>query len=113
MVILHWVTHDDVRVWRAPAEDAAVGLVTTFFPEILRVELVHLYDEDTAGKLSDRSRLARSPLPDAMKDRFAAEWQQMWSLGDQMELMQESAAEPFDGLPEDVAFAEAVHRATR
>jgi len=91
MVILHWLTHDDVRVWRAPAEDAAVGLMTTFFPEILRVELVHLYDEDTAGKSSHRPELATSPLPAAMRDSFAAEWQQIWEAGDETEVMQESA----------------------
>jgi hypothetical protein len=78
-VILHWVTRDDVRVWRAPAEYAAVGLITTFFPEVLRIELVHLYDEDTAAKVSHRPQLEVSPLPAAMRDRFAAEWQETWS----------------------------------
>jgi hypothetical protein len=85
MVILHWLSHDDVRVWRAPAEDAATGLMTTFFPEVLRVELVHLYDEDTAGKFSYRAELATSPLPAAMRDSFAAEWQQIWETGDETE----------------------------
>ncbi|HWE19206.1 MAG TPA: hypothetical protein VG758_18810 [Hyphomicrobiaceae bacterium] len=108
MVILHWLTHDDVRVWRAPAMDAAVGLMTTFFPEILRVEVVHLYDEDTAGKFSYRPKLATSPLPAAMKDNFAAEWQQLWAFGDEMQLIRETA-KLFEGLPEDVDFAEAVH----
>jgi hypothetical protein len=78
-VILHWLRHDDVRVWRAPAEKAGIGLVTTFFPEILRIELIHLYDEDTARKFSYCSQLEASPLPAAMRDSFAAEWQQMWS----------------------------------
>jgi hypothetical protein len=80
-VILHWLTHDDVRVWRAPAEDAAIGLMTTFFPEISRVELIHLYDEDTAGKLSCRSELGTSPLPAAMRDSFRAEWRAIWTSG--------------------------------
>jgi hypothetical protein len=91
MVILHWLTHDDVRVWRAPAENAAVGLITTFFPEILRVELVHLYDEDTAGKLSYRSELATSPLRVAMRESFAAEWRQIWEVGGEAELMWRSS----------------------
>jgi hypothetical protein len=81
MVILHWLTHDDLRVWRAPAEDAAVGLMTTFFPEVLRVELVHLYDEDTADKFSYRSELGTSPLPAAMRDSFSTEWRQLWTFG--------------------------------
>jgi hypothetical protein len=81
MVILHWLTHDDVRVWRAPAENAAIGLMTTFFPEISRVELVHLYDEDTAGKLSYRCELGTSPLPAAMRDSFGAEWREIWASG--------------------------------
>ena len=101
MVIMHWVTHDDVRVWRAPAEDAAVGLMTAFFPEMLRVELVHLYDEDTAGKLSHRAELATSPLPAAMRDSFAAEWQEIWEAGGETEAMQESAWLR-DGLAEDI-----------
>jgi len=101
MVIMHWVTHDDVRVWRAPAEDAAVGLMTAFFPEMLRVELVHLYDEDTAGKLSHRVELATSPLPAAMRDSFAAEWQEIWEAGGETEAMQESAWLR-DGLAEDI-----------
>jgi hypothetical protein len=96
MVILHWLTHDDVRVWRAPAEAVAVGLITTFFPEILRVEIVHLYDEDTAGKLSCRSELARSPLRAAMRASSAAEWKQLWEVGDETEPMWE-AARPGDG----------------
>jgi hypothetical protein len=100
MVILHWLTHDDMRVWRAPAEDAAVGLMTTFFPEILRLELVHLYDEDTARKFSYRPELVTSPLPAAMRERFATEWQQIWDDGDE-ELMQESAG-PSAGSAEDV-----------
>jgi hypothetical protein len=100
-VIMHWVTHDDVRVWRAPAEDAAVGLMTAFFPEMLRVELVHLYDEDTAGKLSHRAELATSPLPAAMRDSFAAEWQEIWEAGGETEAMQESAWLR-DGLAEDI-----------
>ena len=79
-VILHWLTHDDVRVWRAPAEYAAVGLMTTFFPEVLRVELIHLYDEDTAGKVSYRPQLEASPLPAAMRDSFTAEWQETWGV---------------------------------
>ena len=78
-VILHWLTHDDVRVWRAPAEYAAVGLMTTFFPEVLRIELIHLYDEDTRGKISHRPQLEASPLPAAMRDSFDAEWQQTWA----------------------------------
>ena len=98
---MHWVTHDDVRVWRAPAEDAAVGLMTAFFPEMLRVELVHLYDEDTAGKLSHRAELATSPLPAAMRDSFAAEWQEIWEAGGETEAMQESAWLR-DGLAEDI-----------
>jgi hypothetical protein len=81
MVILHWLSHDDVRVWRAPAEAAAVGLMTTFFPEILRVEIIHLYDEDTAGKFSYRTELATSPLRAAMRESFAEEWQQIWEVG--------------------------------
>lgn len=79
MVILHWVTHDDVRVWRAPAEHAANSLMATFFPEILRIELVHLYDEDTAGRFSYRPQLEASPLPAAMRDSFATEWQETWA----------------------------------
>ncbi|MBO0764126.1 MAG: hypothetical protein J2P50_06015 [Hyphomicrobiaceae bacterium] len=105
MIILHWLTHDDLRVWRAPAEDVAVGLVTIFAPHILRVELIHLYDEDTARKFSYRSQLARSPLPAAMKDNFAAEWRQMWAPGDETELPRERAR-MFDGLPKDIDFAE-------
>jgi hypothetical protein len=81
-VLLHWVMHDDVRVWRAPAECAAVDFMTTFFSHILRIELVHLYDEDTAGKFSYRSQLARSPLPTLMRESFAAEWQQTWGRRD-------------------------------
>jgi hypothetical protein len=96
MVILHWLTHDDVRVWRAPAEAVAVGLITTFFPEILRVEIVHLYDEDTAGKLSCRSELATSPLRAAMSASSAAEWKQLWEAGDETEPMWEGAR-PGDG----------------
>ena len=80
MVFLHWVTHDDVQVWRAPAESAAIGLMTTFFPEVLRIELIHLYDEDTAGKASYRPQLEASPLPAAMRDSFAAEWQETWGV---------------------------------
>ena len=79
-VILHWVTYDDVRVWRAPAEHAAISLMATFFPEILRIELIYLYDEDTAGKFSYRPQLEASPLPAAMRDRFATEWQGTWGV---------------------------------
>ena len=75
MVLLHWLTHDDLRVWRAPAEGAAVGLVATFFPEVQRIEMIHLYDEDIACKFSCRSPLEPSPLPAAMAARFAEEWQ--------------------------------------
>jgi hypothetical protein len=82
MVILHWLSHDDVRVWRAPAEKAGIGLVTTFFPEILRIELVHLYDEDTTRKFSYCSELGASPLSAIMQDSLAAEWQQMWGGSD-------------------------------
>jgi hypothetical protein len=113
VVILHWVTHDDMRVWRAPAEDVAVGLVTTILPQILRVELVHLYDEDTAGKFSCRSQLARSPLPAAMKDSFAAEWQQMWALGDGETEPTRDGSQLFDGLPADIDFAEALRITAR
>jgi hypothetical protein len=95
MVILHWLTHDDVRVWRAPAEAAAVGLMATFFPKVLRVELVHLYDEDTAHKFSCWTQLETSPLPAAMRDRFAAEWQQIWTFGAETRLMRQSAR-PFE-----------------
>jgi hypothetical protein len=95
MVILHWVTHDDLRLWRAPAEYSAIGLMTTFFPEVLRVELVHLYDEDTAHKFSCRTQLETSPLPAAMKDRFAAEWRQIWAFGAETKLMRQNAR-PFD-----------------
>ena len=77
-VILHWLRHDDVRVWRAPAERAGIGLVTTFFPEVLRIELIHLYDEDTARRFSYCSQLEANPLAAAMKDGFATEWQQTW-----------------------------------
>jgi hypothetical protein len=107
MVILHWLKHDDVRVWRAPAEGLAVGLATTFFPEVLRFELIHLFDEDTAGKFSDRSPLAASPLPAAMEDRFAKEWHWMCAPGDETELIREGA-ELFEGLPDDVDFDGAV-----
>src|SRR5262245_24962379 len=107
MVVLHWLTHDDVRVWRAPAEGVAIGLVTTFFPEILRFELVHLYDEDTAGKLSYRSPLAANPLPAAMEGRFAEEWQATNVFADDAELIREGA-KLFDGLPDDIDFSEAV-----
>jgi hypothetical protein len=100
MVILHWLTHDDVRVWRAPAENAAVGLMATFFPEVLRVELVHLYDEDTAHKFSCRTQLETSPLPAAMRDRFAAECRQIWTFGAEQKLMRQSARS-FDRSPED------------
>jgi hypothetical protein len=101
MVILHWLTHDDVRVWRGPAEDAAVGLITTFFPEILRVEVVHLYDEDTAGKFSYRSELSTSPLRAAMRESLAAEWQQIWGVDDETDPMLERAR-PRDVLAEDM-----------
>ena len=94
-VILHWLTHDDVRVWRAPVEDAAVGLMTTFFPDVLRVELVHLYDEDTARRFSCRPQLETSPLPAAMRDRFAAEWQQIWTISAETKPMRQSAR-PFE-----------------
>jgi hypothetical protein len=79
-VLLHWVKHDDLRVWRAPAECAAVDFMATFFSHILQIELVHLYDEDTTGKFSYRSQLARSPLPTLMRENFAAEWQQTWGV---------------------------------
>jgi hypothetical protein len=82
MVILHWLRHDDLRVWQAPAEKAAIDLMTTFFPEILRIELVHLYDEDTAGRFSYRPLLEASPLSAAIKDGFDAEWQLMWGRSD-------------------------------
>ena len=107
MVILHWLTHDDLRVWRAPAEGAAVGLATTFFPEVLRFELIHLYDEDTAGKFSCRSPLEPSPLPAAMQDRFAEEWPLTDDLGEETELIREGA-KLFEGLPDDIDFGEAV-----
>jgi hypothetical protein len=94
MVILHWLTHDDLRVWRAPAEDAAVGLMTAFFPEFLRVELVHLYDEDTARRFSYRSELATSPLPAAMRDSFAAEWRQIWEVDHDAEPLRDIEARP-------------------
>jgi hypothetical protein len=103
MVILHWLTHDDLRVWRAPAERAAVGLVTTFFPEVQRFELIHLYDEDTASKFSGRLPLESSPLPAAMQDRFAEEWG--WT--EETELIREGAT-LFEGLPDDIDFDEAV-----
>jgi hypothetical protein len=103
MVILHWLTHDDLRVWRAPAERAAVGLATTFFPEVQRFELIHLYDEDTAGKFSGRSPLEPSPLPAAMEDRFAEDW---WRT-EETELIREGA-KLFEGLPDDIDFDEAV-----
>jgi hypothetical protein len=112
LVILHWVFHDDVRVWRAPAEDAAIGLMTTFFPEFLRVELVHLYDEDTAGKFSCRAELARSPLSAALKDRFAAEWQQMCACDDKAELPRKRA-KLREGSPEDIDLAEAARITAR
>ena len=104
VVILHWLTHDDLRVWRAPAESAAVGLVTTFFPEVRRIELIHLYDEDTAGKFSCRSPLEPSPLPAAMAARFAEEWQRT---DEDSELILEGA-KLFEGLPDDIEFGEAV-----
>lgn len=107
MVVLHWLTQDDVRVWRAPAESVAVGLVTTFFPEVLRFELIHLYDEDTAGKFSYRSQLGPSPLPAAMEDRFAEEWQRMGVFNDEAELIREGA-KLFEGLPDDIDFDKAV-----
>jgi hypothetical protein len=107
MVVLHWLRHDDVRVWRAPAEGVATGLVTTFFPEVLRFEAVHLYDEDTAGRFSYRSPLAASPLPAAMEGRFAEEWQGTNVLADDAELIREGV-ELFEGLPDDIDFSEAV-----
>jgi hypothetical protein len=107
MVMLHWLTHDDVRVWRAPAEGAAIGLATTFFPEVLRFEFVHLYDEDTAGKFSHRSPLGPSPLPAAMEERFAEEWQRTGAFSDETDLLREGA-KLFDGLPDDIDFSEAV-----
>ena len=102
-VILHWLTHDDLRVWRAPAERAAVGLATTFFPEVQRFELIHLYDEDTVRKFSGRSPLEPSPLPAAMQDRFAEEWRRT----EETELIREGA-QLFEGLPDDIDFDEAV-----
>ena len=103
MVIFHWLTHDDLRVWRAPAERAAVSLATTFFPEVQRFELIYLYDEDTVGKFSGRSPLEPSPLPVAMQDRFAEEWRRT----EETELIREGA-ELFEGLPDDIDFDEAV-----
>jgi hypothetical protein len=105
MVILHWLKHDDVRVWRAPAEGLAMGLVTTFFPEVLRFELIHLYDEDTAGKFSHRTPLEASPLPAAMEDHFDKELQ--CTFGDETDLMREGA-KLFEGLPDDIDFEGAV-----
>jgi len=107
MVILHWLTHDDLRVWRAPAEAAAVGLATTFFPEVLRFELIHVYDEDTADKFSCRSPLERSPLPSAMTNRFAEDWPLTDEFGEETELIREGA-KLFEGLPDDIDFDEAV-----
>lgn len=101
MVILHWLAHDDVRVWRTPTENVAIGLVTTFFPEVLRFELVHLYDEDTAGKFSYRSPLAANPLSAALEVRFAEEWQRVCAFGDEMELTRKGA-ELFERLPDDI-----------
>src|SRR5262245_33559697 len=112
MVLLHWVTHDDARVWRAPAESAAIGLMTTFHPEVLRFEIVHLFDEDTAGKLSYRSELAASPLPDAMRHSFATEWQQIWALGAETESMWERAG-PCDEAAESIDIIDAVRVMTR
>jgi hypothetical protein len=103
MVILHWLAHDDLRVWRAPAECAAVGLATTFFPEVRRFELIHLYDEDTANKFSGRSPLEPSPLPAAMEGRFAEEWRRT----EETELVRQGA-QLFEGLPDDIDFDEAV-----
>jgi hypothetical protein len=91
MVFLHWVRHDDVQVWRAPAESAAIGLMTTFFPEVLRVEVIHLYDEDTAGKVSYRPQLEASPLPAAMRDSFTAEWQETWGVSHEAPVHQAGA----------------------
>jgi len=105
MVILHWLKHDDVRVWRAPAQRLAMGLVTAFFPEVLRFELIHLYDEDTAGKFSHRTPLGASPLPAAMEDHFDKELQ--GTFGDETDLIREGA-KLFDGLPDDIDFEGAV-----
>jgi Arc/MetJ-type ribon-helix-helix transcriptional regulator len=107
MVILHWLKHDDVRVWRAPAEAVAVGLITTFFSEVLRFELIHLYDEDTAGRFSHRCPLETSPLSAAMKCSFAKELEQMGAFGDETELIREGV-KLFEGLPDDIDFEAAV-----
>ena len=107
VIILHWLAHDDLRVWRAPAERAAVGMATTFFPEVQRIELIHLCDEDTAGKFSFRSPLEASPLPAAMADRFAEEWQRTDEFAEETELIREGA-KLFEGLPDDIDFGEAV-----
>ena len=107
VVILHWLANDDLRVWRAPAESAAVGLVATFFPEVQRIELIHLYDEDTAGKFSYRSPLEPSPLQVAMAARFAEEWQRTDEFAEESELILEGA-KLFEGLPDDIDFGEAV-----
>lgn len=113
MVILHWLKHDDVRVWRAPAEGVAVGLVTTFFSEVQRFELIHLYDEDTAGRFSNRSPLQASPLSAAMEVCFAKELERMSAFGDETELIREGA-KLFEGLPDDIDFEAAVRiQATR
>ena len=107
VVILHWLAHDDLRVWRAPAEGAAVGLATTFFPEVQRIELIHLYDEDTAAKFSNRSPLEPSPLTAAMEDRFAEEWRGSGKYTEETELIREGA-KLFEGLPDDIDFGDAV-----
>jgi hypothetical protein len=107
VVILHWLKHDDLRVWRAPAEGVAVGLVTTFFSEVRRFEVIHLYDEDTAGRFSNRPVLEASPLSAAMEDSFAEEFERICAFGDEAELIREGA-KLFDGLPDDIDFEGAV-----
>jgi hypothetical protein len=107
MVILHWLKHDDLRVWRAPAEGVAVGLVTAFFSEVRRFEVIHLYDEDTAGRFSNRPALEASPLSVAMEDSFAEELERLCAFGDETELIREGA-KLFEGLPDDIDFEEAV-----
>jgi hypothetical protein len=108
MVMLHWLTHDDVRVWRKPAEGIAIGLVATFCPEVLRFEFIHLYDEDTGGKFSHRPPLGPSPLPAVMEERFAEEWNRTGAFTNEADLVREGA-KLFDGLPDDIDFSEAVH----
>lgn len=107
VVILHWLAHDDLRVWRAPAEGAAVDLVATFFPEVQRIELIHLYDEDTAGKFSYRSPLEPSPLTAVMEDRFAEAWLRTGEFSEETELIR-GGSKLFEGLPDDIDFGDAV-----